>query len=171
MANEGASTQFVCKEPPNARQPDRFEWLRKSPTEEEQSELSPHAVVSPDGSILELNNVTESSAGWFYCCLFYSPVSSLARSELIFQDSEQAEDANKNAEFVKYCSSGQLEVQSLSNSDKKRFRMSHVFLIVACVCLILTSMLAVLVYCCFMKLRVIINAQKAVSSLKEVINL
>jgi hypothetical protein len=179
IASEGSSTQFICKEPPHARHPDRYEWLSKSSLDESSpldGELSSQALVSPDGSILELSNISASNAGWYYCCLFYSPVSSLVRSELIFQEENQAEESSssssKNAgdELIKYCSSAQLEVRALqaSGNEKQRFKVIHIFLIVTCVCLILISLLAVLVYCCFLKLRVIDNAHKAATRLKKV---
>jgi hypothetical protein len=175
VATEGSSTQFVCKEAPHARLPDRYVWLAGNSNNNNEETAT---TWMSSGSILELNNITTAHTGAYICCLIYSPVSSLARANLFFEQddtssSESSTERNNKLDdkFIRYCSSGHLEVrvaEVLPIASKSNLKTGHVFLIVACVCLVLLIITAVLAFFCYKKLRVISNAQKAVTSLKEV---
>ena len=164
IATLGSTVHFACQKALNAREPDRIEWRKKS------SKAILDQFGFPDtfgtSSVLEINNITNNSADYYYCCLLYSPISPLVR----YSDFKIVEDDDETLKVVQLCSSVQLELREtmpLETSQQSTRTRNIIFIIVA-ISVFIMGLLAFLVNFFYAKTKFISNARKAANTLKQV---
>lgn len=170
---EGSSGQLFCKEIPNSREPDRYEWHKISLNDD----TAATETKIKTGPLLDLKNMTSVDSGWYHCCLYYSPISPLARAEFIFKyggdlesyDGGSIDEFDMKKEYLRYCASSRVEVKtSPVMSSNKLLKTRQLMLIIVIAFLVLLSVMILLVFCCYSRLKLMKHAQKAMGTMKHV---
>lgn len=177
----GSETKFTCdKYKIESREPDRYQWFMEPlqdttiTTQNEQHvavfNLDLRKTIG-DGSILELNNLTNNDSGWYICCLFYRKERQIDSSD-IDPDNEESLASNYDRlkdSFEHSCSSAELIVNDASKQKVLSFKTKVLIVLIILVsCLILIVGICFLAYYGYSKYFTYLKTVKAAQTMQKV---